>query len=47
MVGGVAFGTNDSYLFFCGEGAQQQFWAAGLHVSLQKYFDDKIVKEIF
>ena len=47
MAGGVAFGANDSYLFFCGEGAQQQIWAAGLPVSLQKYFDNKTVKEIF
>jgi hypothetical protein len=47
MAGGVAFGVNDGYLFFCGAGAQQQFWAAGLPVSLQKYFDNKTVKEIF
>jgi hypothetical protein len=46
MAGGVAFGANDSYLFFCGEGAQQKVWAEGLPVRLQKHFNDKEVKEI-
>ncbi len=42
-IGGVAFGANEGYLFFCGE----HLWAAGLPVSLQKYFDDKKIKRIF